>query len=86
VLILEAMAQTGAILILDSMEKPEEKLAYFMSLDAVKFRKPVQPGDQLQIEVELIRARASSYKMAGKAYVSGELVCEAELMAGVVNR
>jgi UDP-3-O-[3-hydroxymyristoyl] N-acetylglucosamine deacetylase/3-hydroxyacyl-[acyl-carrier-protein] dehydratase len=86
VLIVEAMAQTGAILILDSIEEAEKKLAYFMSIDQVKFRKPVLPGDQLQIEVELIRSRASSYKMAGKAYVSGELVCEAELMAGIVNR
>ena len=77
---------TGAILILDSLEEPEKKIAYFMSIDQVKFRKPVFPGDQLQIEVELIRSRASSHKMAGKAYVSGELVCEAELMAGIVNR
>jgi UDP-3-O-[3-hydroxymyristoyl] N-acetylglucosamine deacetylase / 3-hydroxyacyl-[acyl-carrier-protein] dehydratase len=86
VLIVEAMAQTGAILILDSLEEPEKKLAYFMSIDQVKFRKPVVPGDQIQIEVSLIRSRASSYKMAGKAFVSGELVCEAELMAGIVNR
>jgi UDP-3-O-[3-hydroxymyristoyl] N-acetylglucosamine deacetylase/3-hydroxyacyl-[acyl-carrier-protein] dehydratase len=86
VLIVEAMAQTGAILILDSLEEPEKKLAYFMSIDQVKFRKPVLPGDQLQIEVELVRSRASSYKMVGKAYVSGELVCEAELMAGIVDR
>lgn len=86
VLIVEAMAQTGAILILDSIEEPEKKLAYFMSIDQVKFRKPVVPGDQIQLEVSLIRSRASSYKMAGKAYVAGELVCEAELMAGIVNR
>ncbi len=86
VLIVEAMAQTGAILILDAIEEPEKKLAYFMSIDQVKFRKPVVPGDQIQLEVSLIRSRASSHKMAGKAYVAGELVCEAELMAGIVNR
>jgi UDP-3-O-[3-hydroxymyristoyl] N-acetylglucosamine deacetylase/3-hydroxyacyl-[acyl-carrier-protein] dehydratase len=86
VLILEAMAQTGAILILDSLEEPEKKLAYFMSIDQVKFRKPVLPGDQLQIEVEMLRSRQSSRKMGCKAFVSGELVCEAEMMAAIVNR
>jgi UDP-3-O-[3-hydroxymyristoyl] N-acetylglucosamine deacetylase/3-hydroxyacyl-[acyl-carrier-protein] dehydratase len=86
VLIVEAMAQTGAVLLLDAIEEPEKKLAYFMAIDQVKFRKPVLPGDQMQIEIEMIRSRASSHKMAGKAYVSGELVCEAEFMAAVVNR
>ena len=86
VLICECMAQTGAVLILDSLEKPEEKMAYFMSLNNVRFRKPVLPGDQLQIEVDLARFRPSSCKMVGRAYVDGELVCEAELMAGIVDR
>lgn len=86
VLILEAMAQVGAVLILDSIENPEQKVAYFMGIDQVKFRKPVRPGDTLQIEVEMIRARSSSYKMGARAYVSGELVCEAEFMAAVVDR
>jgi UDP-3-O-[3-hydroxymyristoyl] N-acetylglucosamine deacetylase / 3-hydroxyacyl-[acyl-carrier-protein] dehydratase len=86
VLILESMAQTGSILILDALEEPEKKLAYFMSIDQVKFRKPVLPGDQLQIEVDLVRFRPSSCKMAARAYVSGELVCEAELIAAIVDR
>jgi len=86
VLILEAMAQTGAVLILDAIENNEEKVAYFMSIDGVKFRKPVLPGDQIQIEVDMVRFRMGSCKMAAKAFVSGELVCEAELMAAIVDR
>lgn len=86
VLIVEAMAQTGAILLLDAIENPEEKLAYFIGIEKVRFRKPVLPGDQLQLEIELARYRPSSCKMYGKAYVSGELVCEAEFMAAIVDR
>ncbi len=86
VLIVEAMAQTGAVLLLDAIEHPEKKLAYFMGMDKVRFRKPVRPGDQLQIEVELIRYRSTSCKMMGRAFVSGELVCEAEYMAAIVDR
>jgi len=86
VLIVESMAQTGAILLLDALEKPEEKIAYFMGINNVKFRKPVLPGDQLQIEVELLRYRPSSCKMLGRAFVSGELVCEAEFMAAIIDR
>ncbi len=86
VLIVEAMAQTGAILLLDAIENPEKKVAYFMGMDEVRFRKPVYPGDQLQIEVELARYRPSSCKMVGRAFVSGELVCEAGFMAAIVDR
>jgi len=86
VLIVESMAQTGSILLLDAIENPEEKLAYFMAMQNVRFRKPVYPGDQLQIEVELQRFRSSSCKMTGKAFVSGELVCEAEFMAAIVDK
>jgi UDP-3-O-[3-hydroxymyristoyl] N-acetylglucosamine deacetylase / 3-hydroxyacyl-[acyl-carrier-protein] dehydratase len=86
VLILESMAQVGSILILDALEEPENKIAYFMGIDQVKFRKPVLPGDQLQIEVELARFRPSNCKMIARAYVSGELVCEAELMAAILDR
>jgi len=86
VLIVEAMAQTGAILLLDAIEKPEEKLAYFIGIEKVRFRKPVLPGDQLQLEIELARYRPTSCKMYGKAFVCGELVCEAEFMAAIVDR
>ncbi len=86
VLILEAMAQTGGILLLNTQENPEEKLVYFTGIDKVKFRKPVRPGDQLRFELKMLKFRQSICKMEGKAYVDGTLVCEAELSAAVVNR
>lgn len=86
VLIIEAMAQTGGILLLNSFPNPEEKLVYFMQINNAKFRKPVVPGDQLIIEVELIEKRAKVVKMSAKAFVSDVLVSEADFMAGVVDR
>jgi UDP-3-O-[3-hydroxymyristoyl] N-acetylglucosamine deacetylase/3-hydroxyacyl-[acyl-carrier-protein] dehydratase len=86
VLILEAMAQVGGVLLLNTESNPEDKLVYFTGLDKVKFRKPVRPGDQVRFEVEMLKYRQSLCKMAGKAFVANELVCEAELSAAVVNR
>lgn len=86
VLIIEAMAQVGGILLLDTEENPSEKLVYFTGIDKVKFRKLVLPGDQLRFELDMLRYRQSICKMAGKAFVGEELVCEAELSAAVVNR
>jgi UDP-3-O-[3-hydroxymyristoyl] N-acetylglucosamine deacetylase/3-hydroxyacyl-[acyl-carrier-protein] dehydratase len=86
VLIIEAMAQTSGILILNSLPNFEEKLVYFMQMNNVKFRKPVVPGDQLFLEVELINKRSKVFMMTGKAYVNDILVAEADFMAGVVDR
>jgi UDP-3-O-[3-hydroxymyristoyl] N-acetylglucosamine deacetylase/3-hydroxyacyl-[acyl-carrier-protein] dehydratase len=86
VLIVEAMAQTGGILLLNALPNIEEKLVYFMQINNVKFRKPVVPGDQLVLEVELINKRSKVFIMKGKTFVNDELVCEAELMAGIVDR
>lgn len=86
VLIVEAMAQTGAVLLLETLENPEKKLAYFMAIDNVRFRKPVTPGDQLTMVVELLRYRESSCKMSGKAYVGDALVAEADFMCAIVDR
>ncbi len=86
VLIIEAMAQTSGILILNSLPNFEEKLVYFMQMNNVKFRKPVVPGDQLFLEVELVNKRSKVFMMKGKAYVNDILVAEADFMAGVVNR
>jgi UDP-3-O-[3-hydroxymyristoyl] N-acetylglucosamine deacetylase/3-hydroxyacyl-[acyl-carrier-protein] dehydratase len=86
VLIVEAMAQVGGFMLLDAEENPEEKLMYFMGLDNVRFRKPVEPGDQIRFELDMLKSRKSFCKMAGKAFVGDELVCEAELMAVVVDR
>jgi UDP-3-O-[3-hydroxymyristoyl] N-acetylglucosamine deacetylase/3-hydroxyacyl-[acyl-carrier-protein] dehydratase len=86
VLILEAMAQTGGMLMLGSLEEPEKKLVLFMAIDKAKFRKPVTPGDQLVFEVKLIRNRGKSFQLAGKAFVDGQLVAEAELMAAITDK
>ena len=86
VLIIEAMAQVGGILLLDAEENPAEKLVYFTGIDKVKFRKLVVPGDQIRFELDMLRYRQSICKMAGKAFVGDEVVCEAELSAAVVNR
>jgi UDP-3-O-[3-hydroxymyristoyl] N-acetylglucosamine deacetylase / 3-hydroxyacyl-[acyl-carrier-protein] dehydratase len=86
VLIVEAMAQVGGVLLLNEQENVENKLVFFMAIDAVKFRKIVQPGDQLVMELEMLKNRRTTFKMAGKAYVKGELVCEAEMMAAVTDQ
>jgi beta-hydroxyacyl-ACP dehydratase FabZ len=86
VLILEAMAQTGGMLMLGSMSEPEKKLVLFMAIDKAKFRKPVTPGDQLLFEVKLLRNRGKSFQLAGQAFVDGQLVAEAELMAAIVDK
>lgn len=86
VLILEAMAQTGGIMLLNSQEAPQEKLAYFTGIDNVRFRKPVRPGDQLRFEMEMLKFRQSICKMKGQAFVGETLVCEAELSAAIVDK
>jgi UDP-3-O-[3-hydroxymyristoyl] N-acetylglucosamine deacetylase / 3-hydroxyacyl-[acyl-carrier-protein] dehydratase len=86
VLIVEAMAQVGGLLLMDSIERPEDKVVYFMSLDKVKWRRPVTPGDQLVFELELLQFRRGICRMRGEARVSGRLVAEAELMARVMDR
>jgi len=82
VLILEGMAQTGALLAyLSAPEMIGEKLVYFAGLEKVRFRKVVRPGDQLVFKLEMLRHKAKLTKMAGKAYVNDALVTEAELLA-----
>jgi beta-hydroxyacyl-ACP dehydratase FabZ len=87
VLIVEAMAQTGGILaglsMQGSVEQDRRQIIYFMSIDKVKFRKPVVPGDQLVMEAVPLRAGSRIWKMAGKAFVGEELVAEAELVASI---
>jgi UDP-3-O-[3-hydroxymyristoyl] N-acetylglucosamine deacetylase/3-hydroxyacyl-[acyl-carrier-protein] dehydratase len=86
VLIIEAMAQTGGILLLKDDEEVGNKLVVFMGIDNVKFRKAVLPGDQLVMELKMVKARQSTFKMAGRAYVRGEIACEAEMMAAIIDR
>lgn len=89
VLIVEAMAQCGFILLLNTIENPEKKMAYFAAIEKVKFRKPVVPGDQLVFEMFLLSYKRGICKIGGKAYknfLGGELACEGEFMAAVVDR
>jgi len=86
VLILEAMAQTGGILLLNGVENPGDKLVFFMSINNVKFRRPVTPGDQLVFELSMMTRKTRVCQMSGKAYVDGHLVAEAEMMASIVDR
>jgi len=86
VLIVEAMAQVGGLLFMDSFENPEEKVVYFMSLDKVKFRRPVIPGDQLVFELSMVKRRGAVCVMRGTGRVDGRVVAEAELKAQVVDR
>jgi len=86
VLIIEAMAQTGGVLLLNKVERPREKLVYFMGIDRAKFRRPVLPGDQLRFELQMLKLKGRICKMMGKAYVGSHLVAEAELLSTVVDR
>jgi beta-hydroxyacyl-ACP dehydratase FabZ len=86
VLIVEAMAQAGGVLLLSQLERPEEKLVYFMSLDNVKFRRPVVPGDQLRLDVRVVQNRGRTVSLRGEAFVDGALATEADMMARIVDR
>ena len=85
VLIVEAMAQVGGIMLLNSETDPTTKLVVFTGIDNVRFRKMVVPGDQLRCEVEMGSFRRSMCKMYGRAFVGDDLVCEAEMMAAIVD-
>jgi 3-hydroxyacyl-[acyl-carrier-protein] dehydratase len=86
VLIVEAMAQTGGLLLLQEIPDRDKKLLYFVAIDDARFRRPVVPGDQLRIEVSVLTWRGSFCKLAGKATVDGELAAEATLMCKMVER
>src|SRR6185312_11864743 len=86
VLIIEAMAQAGGVLLMGAIENPQSKVVYFTSLDSVKWRRPVKPGDQLRFELEVVQIRGRICRMNGVAKVDGELVAEAEMAAMVRDR
>jgi UDP-3-O-[3-hydroxymyristoyl] N-acetylglucosamine deacetylase/3-hydroxyacyl-[acyl-carrier-protein] dehydratase len=85
VLIIEAMAQVGGVLLLSSVEDPRGKLVYFSGIDEARFRQPVTPGDQLRFELELVKLRGPICKMKGTAWVGDTKVAEANLMSTVVD-
>ena len=86
VLIVEAMAQVAAILVYSSSADNKDKITYFVGIDNTKFRKPVVPGDQLRLELEVIGCRRGIYTFSGKAYVEGKLVTESELRATFADK
>jgi beta-hydroxyacyl-ACP dehydratase FabZ len=83
VLILEAMAQTGGILVLTVFPQYKNKPFYFAGVNKVRFRKPVRPGDQLVMKAKIQKQRGLFFKMLGEAFVDDKLVAEAEMMANV---
>jgi beta-hydroxyacyl-ACP dehydratase FabZ len=86
VLIVEAMAQCGAILFLRDIADRERKLFLFGGVDKARFRRPVVPGDQLRLECELVQRRGNSVKIRGTATVDGSVVAEAEMLSIMVER
>ena len=87
-MIIEAMAQTAAIMVINSFEdiNAEEKLVYFISIDNAKFRKPVVPGDVLELHVEIIQQHGAVWKMAGVGKVEGKKVAEANFSAMLIDK
>jgi len=86
VLIIEAMAQVGGMLLMGSVKDAQSKVVYFMSLDNVKFRRPVKPGDQIRFELDVIQIRGPVCKMRGVGKVDGEIVAEADMAAMVRDK
>jgi len=86
VMILEAMAQAGGILLLNAIDDPQTKVVYFMSIDNAKFRRPVLPGDQLRFELQMRAFRRNTCKMSGEAFVGDDVVASADFMAMVMDR
>ncbi|HWP81510.1 MAG TPA: bifunctional UDP-3-O-[3-hydroxymyristoyl] N-acetylglucosamine deacetylase/3-hydroxyacyl-ACP dehydratase [Bacteroidota bacterium] len=86
VLIIEAMAQAGGVLLLNGSENPGNKLVYFMAINNVKFRKPVVPGDTLILEIEMVSRRTKVIQIRGRAFVENNLVAEGEFTAAIVER
>ena len=86
VLVLEAMAQAGGVLMLNAIAEPEKHVVYFMGIDNARFRKPVMPGDQLHFELKMNSFRRNICKMSGKAFVDYDKVAEADFMAMVIER
>ncbi len=85
VLMLEALAQAGAILVLKTYPPTGKTVIFLTGIDAAKFRRPVVPGDQLRLEVTVLKKRAPFWRMQGKAFVDQELACEAEVTAMVTE-
>jgi len=86
VLVIEAMAQAGAIIMMNEIPDRQKKLAVFTGIERAKFRKPVTPGDQLRIEVDVLAFRSRMGRMEAKAIVDGKLACQATLTCSIVPK
>jgi beta-hydroxyacyl-ACP dehydratase FabZ len=86
VLIIEAMAQVAGVLVLSGIPDRKSKLVLLAGVDGAKFRKPVRPGDQLRMEMKILRSRASMAKVSGVATVDGAIVAEAEMLCVLADR
>jgi 3-hydroxyacyl-[acyl-carrier-protein] dehydratase len=86
VLIVEAMAQAGAVLLFTEVADRADKLLLFTGIERARFRRPVTPGDQLRIEVEVLAYRGTAGRLQGKAYVDSKLACEAVVTCRLLNR
>ncbi len=86
VLIVEAIAQAGGILVYHSVPSPETKFVLLAKIDNMKFRKPVVPGDQLRLEADLVKLKGKFLQLRGRALVEGEIVVEGDLMASVLEK
>lgn len=85
VLIIEALAQTGGILLYESIPEAKNVLVFLSAIDKTKFRKPVVPGDQLRLEVDILKLKSKFCHIRGKAYVGEEVVAESEAMASLLR-
>ena len=86
VLIVEAMAQAGGVLVFKTLKDREKKLVFFMGIERAKFRKPVRPGDQVRIEMDVVRVKSRVGKLTGKAFVENALVAEAGITFSLVDK
>ncbi len=86
VLLVEALAQVGVALLLSADHSRNSKLVYFSGIDKCRFRQPVVPGDQLRIEVRVLKQRDRYFRMMGQALVDGNVAVEAELSCSLVDR
>ena len=86
VLIIEAMAQTGGVLVLRDEPDYSDKLVLFAAIEDAKFRRPVVPGDQMRLELEVLSRRNTFCRMKGKCYVNGELAAEAIILCKIAEK
>jgi 3-hydroxyacyl-[acyl-carrier-protein] dehydratase/UDP-3-O-[3-hydroxymyristoyl] N-acetylglucosamine deacetylase/3-hydroxyacyl-[acyl-carrier-protein] dehydratase len=86
VLVVEAIAQAGGILLFHSIPDPEKKFVLFSKIENLRFRRPVVPGDQIRLDVELLKVKGRFFQFHGRALVEGDVVVDGKMMASLVGR